>query len=389
MPRFRITAYDSRGSQKTLRLDAAGEDEVLRELSANGYIPISLKMEQVAETSGTNIKGVKKLSAAEQYMFCSMTSAFLRSGLSLTEILGILQKQTRDKKMSAIYGALRESVESGRSLAQSMRLQSVFRDSLIGIVDAGERSSLLPEVLEKAAVMLRSEISVRRKIQSALTYPALMLIVGLCVVTFLVIYVVPQMTDIVVKAGRPLPLATKILLMLSSVVKYGGIPVVGALAAVYFTAKKRGKSFSVPFFREVKNHLTISLVFAQLSALIKSGVPLVQALEMSENMDPVKGRMQRLADLVKRGYRFSQSLEREGSYSEDIAAIVRIGEGGANLPDCLDRIAENSWEFAQTSIQKWSSLAEPIIIIVLGVAVGFVVMAVLLPIFSLSDLASL
>jgi type II secretory pathway component PulF len=386
MPRFRITAYDSRGSRKTLRLDAAGEDELLRELSANGYIPISLKAEGAAETSGAK---VKKLSAWEQYMFCSMTSAFLRSGLSLTEILGILQKQTRDKRMSAVYGALRESVESGRSLAQSMRLQAAFRDSLIGIVDAGERSSLLPEVLEKASVMLKSEISVRRKIQSALTYPAFMLIVGLCVVAFLVTYVVPQMTDIVVKAGRPLPFATKALLALSSAVKYGGIPAVAALIALFSAAKKRGKRFSVPFFREVKNHLTVSLVFAQLAALIKSGVPLVQALEMSENMDPVKGRMQRLADSVKRGYRFSQSLEREGSYSEDIAAVVRIGESGGNLPDCLDRIAANSWEFAQTSIQKWSSLAEPIIIIALGVAVGFVVMAVLLPIFSLSDLASL
>jgi type II secretory pathway component PulF len=386
MPRFRITAYDSRGSQKTLRLDAAGEDEMLRELSAGGYIPISIKTEQAAETSGA---GVKKLSAADQYMFCSMTSAFLRSGLSLTEILGILQKQTRDKKKSAIYGALRESVESGRSLAQSMRLQSVFRDSLIGIVDAGERSSLLPEVLEKASVMLRSEISIRRKIQSALIYPALMLVVGLCVVAFLVTYVVPQMTDIVVKAGRPLPLATKVLLMLSSAVKYGGIPAAAALIAAYLSAKKRGKSFSAHVFREVKNHLTVSLVFAQLAALIKSGVPLVQALEMSENMDHVKGRMQRLADSVKRGYRFSQSLEREGSYSEDITAIVRIGEGGGSLPDCLDRIAENSWEFAQTSIQKWASLAEPIIIIALGVAVGFVVMATLLPIFILSDLATL
>jgi type II secretory pathway component PulF len=386
MPRFRVTAYDSQGSRKILRLDAAGEDEMLREISAGGYIPISFKTESSAETRGA---GVKKLSAGDQYMFCSMTSAFLRSGLSLTEILGILQKQTRDKGKSAIYGALRESVESGRSLAQSMKLQSAFRDSLTGIVDAGERSSLLSEVLEKASVMLRNEISVRRKIQSALIYPALMLTVGLCVVAFLVTYVVPQMTDIVVKAGRPLPLATRVLLTLSSAVKYGGIPAAAALAAAYFAAKKRGKNFSVPLFREIKNHLTVSLVFAQIAALIKSGVPLVQALEMSENMDPVKGRMRRLADSVKRGYRFSQSLEREGSYSDDITAIVRIGEGGGNLPDCLDRIADNSWEFAQTSIQRWSSLAEPIIIIALGAAVGFVVMAVLLPIFSLSDLPSL
>jgi type II secretory pathway component PulF len=103
-------------------------------------------------------------------------------------------------------------------------------------------------------------------------------------------------------------------------------------------------------------------------------------------MDRSAGRMAFLADEVRKGYRFSQSLERQGTFSEDIVSIVRIGEVGGNLPDCLDRIASNSWEFAQSSMQKWSNLAEPIIIIILGAVVGFVVMAVLLPIFSLSEL---
>jgi type II secretory pathway component PulF len=99
--------------------------------------------------------------------------------------------------------------------------------------------------------------------------------------------------------------------------------------------------------------------------------------------------MRFLADEVRKGYRFSQSLERQGSYSEDIIAIVRIGEAGGNLPGCLDRIAVNAWNFSQDAMQKWSTLAEPIIIIVLGAIVGFVVLAVLLPIFNLADLAQL
>jgi type II secretory pathway component PulF len=126
-----------------------------------------------------------------------------------------------------------------------------------------------------------------------------------------------------------------------------------------------------------------------MSTLLKSGVALVQALEMTESMDPHKGRMRFLAEEVRKGYRFSQSLEREGSYSEDIIAIVRIGEVGGNLPGCLDRIAANSWDFAQASMQKWSSLAEPIIIVIMGAVIGFVVLAVLLPIFSMTDLAQL
>jgi type II secretory pathway component PulF len=318
-----------------------------------------------------------------------MLSAFLESGLSLTEVLVILQKQTRDKQLGSVYNSLRESVESGRSLAQSMKALGVFRDSIIGMVEAGERSSTLPAVLESAASFLESEITLRRRIQAALTYPALMLIVGSCVVAFLVTYVVPQMTDIVIKAGQTLPIATRMLLGISSTFRFGGIPAVILVFAAYFYMKRKGKKISVPFFRYTRNLLTVSLVFSQLATLIKSGVPLVQAIEMSEGMDPKKGRMKFLADEVRKGYRFSQSLEREGSFTEDVIAIVRIGEAGGNLPTCLERISKNAWNFVQNTMQKWSSLAEPIIIIILGFIVGFVVLAVLLPIFNMSDITRL
>jgi type II secretory pathway component PulF len=270
-----------------------------------------------------------------------------------------------------------------------MKTQGVFQEFLIGMVESGERSSSLPDILEKASALLQSQITLRRKIASALTYPILMLIVGFFVVAFLVAYVVPQLTGIVVDAGQTLPFATRLLLALSAAIKNGGLPalLILLLASVYM--KRKGKRIKLPLFRETRNLLTVSMLFSQLSTLIKTGVPLVQALEMSEPMDPEKGRIRFLAEDVRKGYRFSQSLERQGTFSEDIVAIVRIGEVGGNLPNCLDRIASNSWEFAQTSMQKWSSLAEPIIIMVLGVVVGFVVLAVLLPIFNLSDLASM
>jgi type II secretory pathway component PulF len=386
MPFFKVTAYDAKGVRRTVERGAAGEDDLLRALSLEGYVPISV------ETVGKKTSGrarVKNLSLYNQQLFCTMLSAFLQSGLSLTEILGILGKQTRDKWLNSVCSSLRESVESGRALAQSMGALGVFRESLVGMVEAGERSSSLPEVLDKAAELLNAEISVRRKIQNALTYPILMMIVGAVVVSFLMTYVVPQMTDIVVKAGQTLPLATRMLLFLSGAVKFLGIPVLLVIAAVYYRVKRTGKKLNMPFFRETRNLLTVSLVFSHLSTLIKAGIPLVRAIELSESMDSQKGRMRFLADEVRKGYRFSQSLERQGSYSDDIIAIVRIGEAGGNLSGCLDRIASNAWNFAQDSMQKWSTLAEPLIIIALGVVVGFVVLAVLLPIFNLADLAQL
>ncbi|MDR1515722.1 MAG: type II secretion system F family protein [Synergistaceae bacterium] len=382
MPLFRIKGYDAKGVMKTLRRDAATEEELLKSMQLEGFVPISVE----ADKKKADAKRVKPLSLDSQNLFCTMLSAFLRSGLAITEVLGLLHRQTRDKSLKNIFSDLSESVESGRSLAQSMKAIDVFRPSIVGMVEAGERSSSLPDVLEKASSLLQGEITLRRRLQSALVYPVLMLIVGAFVVIFLLTYVVPQLTSIVTDAGGTLPLATRMLLGISSAFKVAFLPVllISFLAYRYF--KKRGKTVSVPMFMDIRNNLTISLIFSQLATLIKSGVPLVQALEMSAPMDRA-GRMPFLADEVRKGYRFSQSLERQGTFSEDVVAIVRIGEVGGNLPDCLDRIAKNSWDFAQNSMQKWSTLAEPIIIVVMGVIVGFVVMAVLLPIFNLSDLA--
>ncbi len=384
MPLFKVKAYDPGGEQKTLRREAQNEDELLRTLGLEGYVPVSVEMER----SKKKTSATKLLALSDQHIFCTMLSAFLRSGLSLTEVLGLLQRQTRDKRLRPVYSELRESVEGGHSLAHAMQSQGVFRPSLVGMVESGERSSSLPDILERAASLLQSEINLRRKIQSALTYPIMMLIVGTGVVAFLITYVVPQLTSIVTDSGGTLPLATRMLLFLSSSLKVGGLPALLLIGLVLYYFRRTGKKISLPLFRDIRTHLSVSLIFSQIATLLKSGVPLVQALEMTAPIDSRKGRIPAIAEEVRKGYRFSQSLEREGSFPEDIVAIVRIGEMGGNLPDCMDRIANNSWEFAQTSMQKWSSLAEPIIILVLGVVVGFVVVAVLLPIFSLSSLVS-
>jgi type II secretory pathway component PulF len=382
MPLFKVKGYDAKGVLKTLRRDSATEEDLLKSLQLEGFVPISVEADKKKE----NAKKVKLLSLDGQNMFCTMLSAFLRSGLSITEVLSLLHRQTRDKSLKGVFSELSDSVESGRSLAQSMKAVDVFRPSIVGMVEAGERSSSLPDVLEKASSLLQGEIALRRKLQSALIYPVLMMIVGVFVVGFLLAYVVPQLTSIVIDAGGTLPFVTRMLLWISSAIKIGILPVLLISFIAHRRFKKRGKKISIPLFREINNNLTISLIFSQLATLIKSGVPLVQALEMSAPMDQA-GRMPFLADEVRKGYRFSQSLERQGTFSEDVVAIVRIGEVGGNLPDCLDRIAKNSWDFAQNSMQKWSTLAEPLIIIVMGVVVGFVVMAVLLPIFNLSDIA--
>ena len=311
----------------------------------------------------------------------------MRSGLSMTEVLRLLQKQPRDKNLTPIYTRLRESVEGGRSLAGSMTALGVFRPSLVGMVESGEKSASLADILEKAGELIQNEISLRRKIQSSLTYPVLMLIVGLGVVVFLLSFVVPRLTALVVESGAELPFITKMLIFISDAVRVGFLPFAAVVALIIFWMRRNNKKISLPMFKDIHDNLSFALIFSQTGTLLRAGIPLVQALKLTEPLDPVKGRLSVVAEHIRQGYRFSQALEKEGSFPEEIVTIIRVGESGSNLPDAAVRLGASGWEYAQSSLQKWATLAEPMIILVMGVLVGFVVVAVLLPIFDLSSLA--
>ena len=141
-------------------------------------------------------------------------------------------------------------------------------------------------------------------------------------------------------------------------------------------------------FKDVRDNIAFAMIFSQTGTLIKAGIPLVQALKLTAPLDPVAGRLIVVAEHIRQGYRFSQGLEKEGSFPEEIVTVVRVGESGGSLPDSLNRLGTNCWDYAQSSMQRWATLAEPMIILVMGFLVGFVVIAVLLPIFDLSTLAT-
>ena len=387
MPLYRVEAYTKAGESKIIRREAVSENDLLRALTSEGCTAVSVKEEKPRSWRMAGRKAGRRLTLEEQRLFCTTLSSFMRSGLSLTEVLKLLQKQTRGKNLKPIYTELRESVEGGRSLAASMEALGVFRPGLVGMVESGEKSASLAEILEKAGELLSNEISLRRKIQTALTYPLLMLLVGLGVVVFLLSFVVPRLTTLVVESGAELPMITRALIFISHAVRAGIIPVMATAALGYLYIRHRGVKVTFPLFREARENLTFALIFSQIGTLLRAGIPLVQALKLTEPLDPVKGRLQSIASYIKEGYRFSQSLEREGSFPEEITTVIRVGESGGTLAETAERLGAGCWESAQTSMQKWATLAEPLIILVMGLLVGFVVVAVLLPIFDLSSLA--
>lgn len=390
MPLFKADVYTADGRQKELRKEAANENELLRELVSDGLTVVSIKEDSSRKLNlfSGHRKRARQISLEDQHLFCITLSSYIKSGLSITEVLRLLQRQTRNKLLRPIYTELRESVEGGRSLAASMRVAGVFRESLVGMVESGERSASLPDILEKAAELIHNEVHLRRKLRSSLTYPLLMFVVGMAVVVFLLTFVVPRLTALVIDSGAELPFVTRLLIFISDAVTMGFIPLLIALLIVFIFLRRSGRSITIPIFREIKENIAFSMIFSQTGTLLKSGLPLIQALKLTEPLDPVKGRLQIVQDHIRKGYRFSQGLEKEGSFPEEIVSVVRVSENGRDLPYGLIRLGSNCWDIAQSSMQKYATLAEPLIILVMGFLVGFVVIAVLLPIFDLSTLAT-
>jgi type II secretory pathway component PulF len=392
MPFYKTEVYDANGKCIELKEEASSEAELFKKLSLQGYTVTSIKegtskagFLQMVKPKGQSVK--KALSLEDQYLFCITLSSYLKSGITITEVLRLLQRQTRSKNTKPVYTELRESVESGRSLAASMRLSGIFRDSLVGMVESGEKSASLPEILERASELIQNEVKLRRKLRSSLTYPILMLIVGLGVIIFLLMFVVPRLTALVIDSGAELPFITRLLVWMSEAVKTAlPFAAIGIPLAVY-VMRRKGIRISTPMFRDIKDNIAFAMIFSQTGTLLKSGISLVEALRLTEPLDPVKGRLASVEDYIKKGYRFSQGLEKEGSFPEEIVSVIRVGESGRDLADGLIRLGSSCWDIAQTSMQKYATLAEPLIILGMGFIVGFVVIAVLLPIFDLSTLA--
>ena len=382
MPSYRYSAYDTSGKLRKGIIDAPSSTRAGELLAEQNLVAV-----EIIEGAAESVKKGKVFGLAYHSLFCKGLSSYLNRGVPLAEALRFLSRHSNDRRVSAACLHLHESVQGGKRLSAALEETGLFRDDLVRIVDLGERTSALSGVLDQVARQYAMEDKQRRKIRSALTYPVAMSIIGIGVVVFLLTYVVPKLTELFSEMGQQLPLPTRILLAITAFLRSWGLPLLLVLLLVILYIRRRKKKFTLPFFRRVRESITLSLVMSHLSTLLSAGIPLVQALNMASAMDSNAQRWLEAARLVKEGFRFDRALEKQGAFSEEVIYILRIGEMGGDLPGAIKQVSDMKWEEALESMERLSTLAEPVLVLFLGFSVGFVVLAILLPIFELSSLA--
>ena len=381
MPYFSYSGYDAKGKSTKGTVEAGSSMQAVDRLTERGIVVVDVKL---AEEKKGAVK-IKLLPLEQHIFFCRSLSSYLKSGLPLADSLRIMSKQARDRIMKPVMEKLLAEVEGGRKFHTALAESGAFRESLWRVAESGEQSGTLISVLNEAADEFKLEDDLRRKIRGAMTYPIVMAVVGVGVVAFMLTYVVPKISELFEDMHQTLPLPTRILIGASEFLGNYGLWLLLGIILLFVWMKRTGRSIQLPFMRGITDQLNLALVMSHLSTLLRSGIPLVQALKMASSMDVQKQRWLDAAEMVKAGHRFDRALEKIG-LPEETVAVVRVGEMGGDLSGALENVSGQSRDIAQSRMEKLSTLMEPIMVMVLGFSVGFIVLAILTPVFNLAGI---
>lgn len=437
MPIFQYTATDQAGAQSQGNFEAANEQQAYEQLAQYGLsvsqlIPLDPPAEQPSlipeaepEVKGkkkkkpkvkpSKAKGKKKKSGLlaielgggpnneDISVFTRQMSTLVQAGLPLLRSLEVMIKQQEKKpKFKSMLEAISEKVSSGGNLSDGLAMYpKVFDNLYVNMVKAGEAGGVLDLVLDRLAQFQEKSIRTIKKVKSAMIYPSVIMFVAVGIVTLLMMVVVPQFQTIFEQMlrGAPLPGPTQIVINISDLFSGHPILVLGGMGGtvggvILFKKTKFGArvfdwlGLNVPVVRDVVGKSNISRITRTFGTLLSSGVPILQALQITKDTltnGLFMKAMGNVHDSVRDGEAMAVQMEREDVFPTMVASMVEIGEETGELPNMLTRIADNYDEDVDNAVAGMTSLIEPIMIVFLAVVVGFIVIALFLPIVAIIE----
>ncbi|MCG8541666.1 MAG: type II secretion system F family protein, partial [Clostridia bacterium] len=339
-----------------------------------------------------------KVKTKDLAVLCRQFYAMLNAGISIVGCLDILTRQTENKILKSAMSDIYEEVQKGASLSETMKKRKdIFPELLINMIDAGEISGNLDTIMERMAVHFEKENKILNKIQGAMMYPIILSLLAIGVVIFLLIFIMPTFISLFEGSGAELPLPTRILLKLSDVIKnYWYILLMGIIGAVIGSKKalesdKGGLiidnlKFRLPVVKNATKMVITSRFSRTLATLLSSGIPLIQALDVVSRVVGnriVEKGIKTAIDEVRRGTSLAQPIKNMGVFPPMLDSMVAIGEESGSLDNILEKTANFYDDEVETSIAKLTAMMEPVMIVIMALVVGSMVVAMVLPMFSM------
>ncbi|MCY7022320.1 type II secretion system F family protein [Streptococcus sanguinis] len=388
---------DTRQGIVTLEVDAPNRTDAVNRIRLKGK-PISVE-EKVMGSKEIVLFQSKKIKLKDISLFCKQMSVMLESGIPLNNAVDILEQQATSKNLKSSLKIVSKSLKEGSQLSKAMLDQEgMFPDLLIRMVQAGEKTGKLDEVLEKMSEHYTKELKTSRQIQGAMIYPAVLAFLAVAAVLALLYVVIPSFSGIFEQSGMAMPLPTRIVLAASNFVRsswYILFGVIGILVFLFlrYRSTEAGRyqldrlKLNLPVIKGPMQKIVTARFASTLAILTSAGIPLVEAIESAAattNNAVVIEKMKIANEGLQKGERLTGMITSTGLFPPMMLSMVKIGEESGSLESMLVKTSDYYEEELETAIKQLLSLLEPAMIIVMGVIIGGIVASVMLPMFELA-----
>ena len=388
---------DTRQGVVTLEVDAPNRTDAVNRIRLKGK-PISVE-EKVMGSKEIVLFQSKKIKLKDISLFCKQMSVMLESGIPLNNAVDILEQQATSKNLKSSLKIVSKSLKEGSQLSKAMLDQEgMFPDLLIRMVQAGEKTGKLDEVLEKMSEHYNKELKTSRQIRGAMIYPAVLAFLAVGAVLALLYIVIPSFSGIFEQSGMAMPLPTRIVLAASNFVRsswYILFGVTGILVFLFlrYRSTEAGRyqldrlKLNLPVIKGPMQKIVTARFASTLAILTSAGIPLVEAIESAAattNNAVVIEKMKIANEGLQKGERLTGMITSTGLFPPMLLSMVKIGEESGSLESMLVKTSDYYEEELETAIKQLLSLLEPAMIIVMGVIIGGIVASVMLPMFELA-----
>jgi type IV pilus assembly protein PilC len=420
VPRFNYIALDGRGQEASGLVEAVSSNAAITQLRQAGYFPTSVieeaisadgevarrraaKAATLAKPRGK--KGIvlfkrKTVKAKTLMIFTRQLATLIDSGLPLLRSLNVLEKQERDKVLKKTINKLADSVQSGSTFSDALGLHPrIFSNLYVNMVKAGEVGGVLELVLTRLSEFQEKAAKIRNKIISAMVYPIIVMTMAIGILCFLLVFIVPRFELIFheLLGDKPLPPVTRFVIGASSLVKDHGLAVLAFIAAVVTIYKFIGRTtrgrlaiddfkLRMPLFGNLLRKTAISRFARTLGTLVTSGVPILQALNITRETAgnaAIAKALSQVHDSVKEGESIVQPMEASRVFPPMVVSMIDVGEETGKLPEMLLKVADVYDDEVDNAVAALTSALEPIMIVFLAVIVGTIVLALFTPLISI------
>lgn len=396
LPRYVCVVIDKNGQKLKQKVEGPNNDAVSSMLKSKGFYLVSIKEETIFDKD-IELFGNGSLSSKQVALFARQFAMLLRAGVAISGALDILRDQLDQKKTRRVVDMTYQEVLKGMSLSDAMRSTKRLPDLFVSMVEAGEAGGFLDDVMERMATYYEKDNRVVEKVRNAMIYPCVVIVVTLVVVYILITQVVPQFVSMFDSMGVELPWTTRTLIALSNFFnKWWWLVFLSIFAVVFgigkYVSTPRGKFkkdsllMNIPILKNIILKSVVARFTRTLSIMVRTGVPMLKSIEFSAkvvNNKVVERGLMKVADEVSAGKSLSMPIQNMKLFPKMVVSLVKTGEETGALDEMMDKCADFYDEEVANLSERLTTLLEPMIIIILAATVGFIVMSVLDPMFTM------